>query len=56
MTIQPDGTVSGDGSPTITGYSIISADSLDAAITLAKGCPVLRGGGSVEVCETIDVM
>jgi hypothetical protein len=30
------------------GYSIITADDLQAALTLAKGCPALRGGG-VEV-------
>src|SRR5579862_9227457 len=34
------------------GYSILSADSLSAAATLAKGCPVLAAGGSVEVYET----
>lgn len=31
------------------GYSIITADDLEAALTLAKGCPALREGGSVEV-------
>jgi hypothetical protein len=25
-------------------YSIIGADSLDAAVDMAKGCPVLKGG------------
>ena len=34
------------------GYSILSADSLSAAATLAKGCPILSAGGSVEVYET----
>ena len=36
---------------TIGGYSIIKADSYDAAIELAKGCPVLTMGGNVEVRE-----
>jgi hypothetical protein len=56
-------TISGDGSisatantPPATGYSIIEADSLDAAVDLAKGCPVLGGGASVEVYETFPVM
>ncbi len=40
----------------LTGYSVIKSDSLDAAAALAKGCPVLSGGGSVDVYETIEVM
>ncbi|HEV2975028.1 MAG TPA: hypothetical protein VGX69_08540 [Solirubrobacteraceae bacterium] len=44
-----------DGSA-LTGYSVIKSDSLDAAAELAKGCPVLSGGGSVDVYETIAVM
>jgi hypothetical protein len=39
-----------------TGYTIISADSLDQAAQLAKGCPVLHSGGEVTVYETFDVM
>lgn len=31
------------------GYSLITADDLDAALTLAKGCPSLGQGGGVEV-------
>lgn len=33
------------------GYSIVSADDLEAAVTLAKGCPVLASNGGVEVGE-----
>ncbi|MBK8050591.1 MAG: hypothetical protein IPK16_27890 [Anaerolineales bacterium] len=39
-----------------TGYTIISADSLDQAAALAKGCPVINAGGEVTVYETFDVM
>ena len=31
------------------GYSLITADDLDAALALAKGCPALAAGGGVEV-------
>ena len=34
----------------------MKADSLSAATELAKGCPVLSGGGSVDVYETHEVM
>jgi len=40
----------------LTGYSILTADSLDAAAELAKGCPVFASGGKVDVYETIPVM
>jgi hypothetical protein len=40
----------------LSGYSVITADSLDAAAELAKGCPVLAHGGKVDVYETIPVM
>ena len=35
----------------IGGYSIIKADDLDQATEIAKGCPGLQFGGSVEVRE-----
>lgn len=31
------------------GYSLITADDLEAAVALAKGCPGLEMGGGVEV-------
>lgn len=39
-----------------SGYSIIEADSLDAAVKLAKDCPVLQGGAKISVFETMNVM
>jgi len=55
-TIAPNGSVSNGGTNPSTGYTIINADNLDAAVALAKGCPVLAGGASIEVAETFDVM
>jgi len=40
----------------LTGYTVLTADSLDAATELAKGCPVFANGGKVDVYETIPVM
>ncbi|MDQ2943958.1 MAG: YciI family protein [Candidatus Dormibacteraeota bacterium] len=39
-----------------TGYSILKADSLDAAVGLAKGCPVLTSGGKITVYEVTPAM
>ena len=55
-TINADGSVSGDGRAAASGYSILSADSLDAALTMAKSCPIIGDGGSIDVCETFDIM
>jgi hypothetical protein len=38
-------------STNLGGYSLIRATSLDAAVELARGCPILRDGGAVEVGE-----
>jgi hypothetical protein len=56
-TVASNGSVSdGGGANPATGYTLITADNLDAAVAMSKGCPILMSGGSVEVCETFDVM
>jgi hypothetical protein len=52
-TVGSGGSVIDGGSLGLTGYSIVSADSLDVAVELAKGCPVLEVGGAVDVHEVI---
>lgn len=56
-TIATDGSVSDGavGTPA-SGYSIIKADSLDAAVKMAQGCPVFQGGAKISVYETFAVM
>ncbi|TMF70759.1 MAG: hypothetical protein E6I17_03280 [Chloroflexi bacterium] len=39
-----------------TGYSILKADSLNAAAELARGCPVLQSGGKITVYEITPAM
>jgi hypothetical protein len=34
-----------------TGYSILKADSLNAATEIAQGCPLLQAGGKITVYE-----
>lgn len=55
-TVGSDGSVK-EGAPgaPLTGYTILTAGSLDAAAALAKGSPVLQGGGSVLVYETFEM-
>lgn len=53
-TVSPSG-ISDSGGSGVTGYGLFDADTHDAAVALAQGCPVLAGGGTVEVHETIDM-
>jgi hypothetical protein len=56
-TITSKGSVSeGGGQNPVSGYSVIKANDLDSAVKLARGCPVLAGGGSIEVAETVNAM
>ena len=55
--IASDGSVSdGPVGTMASGYSILKADSLDAAVELARRCPVLQGGAQITVFETFPVM
>ena len=46
----------GEKAPSASGYSVLEADSIDDAVSLAKGCPVLHGGASIAIYETFQAM
>ena len=50
-TVSSDGVADNGGSNPASGYSLINADSVEDALEMAKGCPILERGGSVEVAE-----
>jgi hypothetical protein len=43
------------GGSRMVAYSVVSAEDMDSALALAKGCPVLRVGGGVEVGPVMEV-
>lgn len=51
-TVAADGAKSAHG--VLTGYTLVTAESLDAAADLAGGCPGLPYGTSVEVAEIVN--
>lgn len=51
-TVKSGGSADG-GTSGATGYSVVSAASLDEANTNAAGCPILKAGGAVEVYEAL---
>ena len=52
-TVKPDGSVSEGSTTTMSGFTIVRADSMEAALDIAKGCPFLDIGGSLEVSELV---
>jgi hypothetical protein len=54
-TVSPDGTVREGGSSAMSGFSIIKADSMEAALSIAQDCPFLEIGGSLEVSEMMEM-
>ena len=54
-TLTSDGEA-GPGRSALTGYSILTTDSMASATEAARGCPVLGDGGNVEVYEVIPAM
>ena len=42
-------TVNAGGTRKVSGYTIIEADSMEAALSISKACPFLDFGGSLEV-------
>ena len=54
-TVNPDGTITSGSTTSMSGYSIIEADSMDKALEIAKACPFLEIGGTLEVSELIQM-
>jgi hypothetical protein len=52
--VEPTG-INGAAKSGLSGFSVLAADSLNAATELAKGCPVLASGGKVDVYEAIPI-
>ncbi len=51
-TVSAGGVADDGGSNPLTGYSIVKADSMEAVLEIAKGCPFLEmDTASIEVAE-----
>ena len=54
--VKRDGTVSdGPVGTMLSGYTILEAGSPDAAVEMAKGCPMLAGNGDISIFEALDM-
>lgn len=55
-TVRPDGSLASGGGPNpLSGYSLVEAASLEDAHRMAKGCPILKAGGSIEIAQCMDM-
>lgn len=53
-TVSSGGVSSSGGPNRLVGYSIVKADSMDAALEMAKGCPHLEHG-TIDVAEVMEM-
>jgi hypothetical protein len=54
-TVNPDGTVTAGGATSMSGFTIVEVESMEAALSIAKACPFLDVGGSLEVSELMQM-
>jgi hypothetical protein len=54
-TVKTDGTVTTGSTTSMSGYTIIESDSMETALEIAKACPFLDIGGSLEVSELMQM-
>ena len=52
-TVNPNGSVTKGSTTAMSGYTIIEADSMEKALEIARACPFLDLGGSLEVSELV---
>ena len=54
-TVSKSGVAQDGGANPLTGFTVVSAKDHAEADKMAKGCPILDAGGTVEVAEIIDM-
>ena len=55
-TVTKGGVADNGGANPVSGYTLVDAPDIAAAVKMAKGCPMVKdGSGSVEVAECLDM-
>ncbi|MEX0305680.1 MAG: YciI family protein [Leisingera sp.] len=55
-TVSATGVADDGGANPMSGFTVVQANSIEAACAMAKGCPMVSdGSGSVEVAEVIEL-
>ncbi len=53
--VAPDGSVHEGGKTGMSGYTLVEATSMEAALAMAQACPFLDIDGSLEVSELVQM-
>jgi hypothetical protein len=56
VTINDSSVTEGGGPNPISGYTVIDADDMDTAVELVRHGPIVQGGRTVEIAETITAL
>ena len=52
-TVNADGSVTTGSNIAMSGYTIVETETIEQAVEMAKSCPFLAMGGSMEVAELV---
>ena len=55
QTVNPDGTVTDGGMTGMSGFTLVEMASMEDALVIAKRCPFLDIGGSLDVSELMQM-
>lgn len=55
QTVSASGVAQNGGSNPLSGLTQVETTDIDAAVAMAKGCPILTDGGTVEVAEVLEM-
>lgn len=53
-TVSADGVTDGGGANPLNGFTIVTADSMDSALEIAKACPYVEMG-TIEVAQVMEM-
>lgn len=54
-TVNPDASITEGSTTAMSGYTIIDAETMEEALGIAKSCPFLEIGGTLEVSEIMQM-
>lgn len=54
-TVSADGIADDGGSNPLSGITIIQADTMEEALEMAKVCPHIGNGGTIEVAQVMQM-
>ena len=53
--VRTDGVSDAPAADAMSGYSVVKADDMDAALKIAGACPFLETGGTLEVAQMMEM-